>query len=257
MGYDEYNREERALCFHLFRLLHEKLDSKPEDSALFVFLKKLSQKKLRLSNNQQYLDLTDLKFNNTAIYPEVALIRDKYKSLKNDASDFMDRMVKIIKVQQKVSNCRTYSDLPPFLQDYTKTHPNQIKRKAVDNGTLVNPPFSDDEKKVYGVLQAMFNAKPDLAITVDNYLIAIEAKFTQQFDDIQQKRTETIVEVWASDLLHYDLGFDKPPAYTVVKLGLPGRNADVNWDEIYQIARDYYSENDRSSIAFKNALSFK
>jgi len=28
--YDKYNREERAICAHLFRLLHERLDDKKQ-----------------------------------------------------------------------------------------------------------------------------------------------------------------------------------------------------------------------------------
>ena len=56
----------------------------------------------------------------------------------------------------------------------------------------------------------MFNAKPDLAITLPGIVIAYEAKFTQAFGREQTSRTERIVEVWRT-LLYDDLGFASPP----------------------------------------------
>jgi hypothetical protein len=47
--YDQYNREERALCAHLFRLLHERMEDK-EASPLGQFLKKLSESDLEYKN---------------------------------------------------------------------------------------------------------------------------------------------------------------------------------------------------------------
>jgi hypothetical protein len=44
----------------------------------------------------------------------------------------------------------------------------------------------------------MFNAKPDLAITIDDYLMTFEAKFTEKFDCTQLGRTWKITEAWAS-----------------------------------------------------------
>jgi hypothetical protein len=96
-----------------------------------------------------------------------------------------------------------------------------------------------------------------LAITVDNYLIVFEAKFTEQFDEAQLGRTWKIAEVWASHLLYRDLGFENAPAYAVVRLGLSRHNPDLSWYEIMQIAEEYYSENDRSYLAFKNALQYE
>ena len=121
---------------------------------------------------------------------------------------------------------------------------------------MENVPLSADELRVYGALQGMFNAKPDLAITVDDCLMAFEAKFTEEFDKIQLERTWKITEVWASPLLYRDLGFKKAPAYTVIKLGLSKQKPDLSWQEIFCIAKDYYPETDRSFIAFKNALNF-
>ena len=121
---------------------------------------------------------------------------------------------------------------------------------------MENVPLSADELRVYGALQGMFNAKPDLAITVDDCLMTFEAKFTEEFDKIQLERTWKITEVWASSLLYRDLGFEKAPVYTVVKLGLSKQKPDLSWQEIFRIAKDYYPETDRSFLAFKNALNF-
>jgi hypothetical protein len=257
MGYDAYNREERALCFHLFRLLHEKLTSNPKESGLYRLLEKLATKNLKFKDGDAGIILNELQFNNMAIYPEVALIRDRFENLKpekTDANEFMDGLVTLIKGQEKRPECRLYSELPEILRDYKKTHPKQIKAKAEKERTDLSP----DEMWVYGAVQAMFNAKPDLAITIDNYLLVFEAKFTEKFDDDQLIRTWKIAQVWASDLLFRELGFKKAPMYTVVKLGLKEGDSDITWREIWGIAEKMnFAATDRSYKAFKNALNYE
>lgn len=135
-NYDEYNREERFICSHLFRLLHE-----PRDEYRAI---------------RDFLDTPDLK-DTFKIYAEVALIRDAYFVRKPNHFDFMNRLVDIVMKQEDVQNCRSYEDLPSRLSDASKTHPKQIKQRAGDE-------LSSEEKKVYGAIQGMFNAKPDLVI---------------------------------------------------------------------------------------------
>ena len=95
----------------------------------------------------------------------------------------------------------------------------------------------------------MFNAKPDLVLTVDNKLIVIEAKFTEKFDEEQLKRTNNITEVWA-EILYDEFGFNDRPSYAVVKLGVSTFGADITWKDICSIAQDTYPPDDKSMIAF-------
>jgi len=166
MKYDLYNREERALCSHLFRLLHEKLVDSPRDSALSKVLNIVHKKNLVFKNKETRINFASLRFDNVGIFSEVALIRDAYENLKPNVNDFMDELTEIIKRQENVNECRLYSQLPKVLCDCRETHPKQIRAKAHSEGVSL----STDEMRVYGAVQAMFNAKPDLAITVDNHL---------------------------------------------------------------------------------------
>ena len=119
--YIEYNREERAICAHLFRLLHEKLENKKE-SPVVKFLK-------RIKNGNS--DLTNQKFENLRIFCEVAIIRDAYQVRKPNVSSFMDDLTVIIMSQENVKECRLYSELPKVLNDPGETHPKQIRQKAI------------------------------------------------------------------------------------------------------------------------------
>ncbi|MFZ4526631.1 MAG: hypothetical protein ACOYOE_14160 [Chlorobium sp.] len=170
MDYDVYNREERYLCYHLFRLLHEPVQSY---RALSEFLKRpVHQGSFR-------------------IYAEAALIRDAYYVRKSLASHFLDDMVRMLMEQESVSECRLYSELPDELSNGSKTHPKQIRQKA---GNL----FTPEEECVFGAMQGMFNAKPDLVVCINEELLIYEAKFTLDFDLKQMKRTENIGKIWAA-----------------------------------------------------------
>ncbi len=72
--YDEYNREERALCAHLFRLLHEGLSSYPKESYLKCIIDKIDNTNFR--NAWNCISNPEDELRNARIYCEVALIRD-------------------------------------------------------------------------------------------------------------------------------------------------------------------------------------
>jgi hypothetical protein len=96
-------------------------------------------------------------------------------------------------------------------------------------------------------MQGMFNAKPDLVITVDNKLLVFEAKFTEPFDELQLERTEHITEVW-SKLLFTDFGFNEPPEYSIIKLGAGKFTPHINWTDVLSIADKTYRADDRSLL---------
>jgi hypothetical protein len=241
--YDKYNREERYICSHLFRLLHENIDKK--DGPLGELLLLLSKRDL----NGKKLNFDNLQFKNVGIYSEVALIRDAYKFLKknNQEKKFMDDLVDFLFENKGAADIyRKYSELPDAL---IKTHPEKISWKA----KKIDIHFeSKNEEEIYGIIQSIFKSKPDLLITIDSYLIVFEAKFTQSFDEKQFNRSSLIAKIWAK-LLYEQLGFEKEPDFYVVKLG--GKKSDIPWEKILKIAdRTYKKKDDRSLIAFKNCV---
>ena len=242
-NYDKYNREERAICAHLFRLLHEHLEKKTE-SPLAQFLKIVFNCGLSFKNGHK--NFSDLKFDKVAIYCEMALIRDAYQNKKPNINSFMDALTQLIMHQENVKKCKLFSELPKPLNDLKKTHPKQIRMKASSERIEL----SDDENRVYESMQGMFNAKPDLILIVDDLLLVCEAKFTERFDEIQLKRTRNITEIWAS-LLYEDLGFTQPPVYSVFKLGANCFNPAINWTEVSKIAEETYRKDDRTRIAIE------
>lgn len=228
MNYEEYNREERDLCAHLFRLL---LHDQKEWSPLREFLK---------------LDAVV----NPRIYCEVALIRDAYYIRKPNAETFIEDLCSIIAEQEGINKYIKYTDLSDNIRDPNLTHPKQISMKLKNSGLS----YSTEDGIIYGCLQAMFNAKPDLAICSGNSLVIIEAKYTLGFDKDQLKRTQNIGEVWAK-LLYKDLGFDSNPILSVKRLGLSKYNPDLSWDDVYSIALRYLGEEDYSVKIFKKVLN--
>ena len=248
MNYDSYNREERALCSHLFRLLHDNLSSNPQKSGLYYFLKVLSETGETFKKELPTFDINDIKFNNVGIFPEVALIRDKFKALKPNVNEFMNEMVKIVQKQEK-KDSSLFSKLPEELRDIKRTNPQHILRKAINKKLLDR----EDDIKVYSEVQAMFNAKPDLVVTIDDFLFVFEAKFTEKFVQTQIERARKITEIWAR-ILYTDLGFSLPPAYAVIKIGASRYNPDISWEKISEIAMEHYPANDRTYITFENAI---
>ena len=195
--------------------------------------------------------IDSLDFSSATILAEVALIRDAYYFRKPNVEAFMDKLVQLIKGQENVSDCRLFSQLPLELKDPKKTHPKQIRQKA----KFLQVDLTPGEWSVYGALQGMFNAKPDLAILIDGFLIVFEAKFTEKFDEEQINRTKNITQIWASELLLKDLGFSTNPSYTVAKLGDSSMNVDLSWNEVLEVAKNFYSRRDRTLIALKNGVA--
>lgn len=229
LDYLAYNREERDLCAHLFRLL---LDDQPYWRPLKEFL--------------------GIDFNGSPrVYCEAALVRDAYyerKVRKNmatgkpESANFLEDLCELIASQEGVATGEftKFSELEPEeLRQPWKTHPKQIAYKLKEAGKLEKP----GDRQVYGSLQAIFNAKPDLVICVDDTLYIFEAKYTMPFDEKQLERTENIGKVWA-ELLYADLGFESRPEVVVLKLGLDENNVHMpgkskysftSWENVYQI----------------------
>jgi len=144
-NYDKYNREERAICAHLFRLLHEKNLELKEKSPIGQFLNKLA-----LQNHN--INLTNLNYDNIGIFCEVAIIRDAFQNFKPSVNQFMDDLTKLIMQQEKIQECRLYSQLPEVLCNPELTHPKQIREKAKSEGIQL----TQNESQVFGALQGMF-----------------------------------------------------------------------------------------------------
>ena len=219
MEYIQYNREERDLCAHLFRLL---LEDQPNWGPLKEFLKKEEVKSPR-------------------VYCEVAIIRDAYFARKPNTRSFVSSICDLIAKQNEVSEYTPFNDLPDPIKDPAETHPKQIKQKLEKRGMILK----EADIIVYGTLQAMFNAKPDLVICEGGNIFVYEAKYTMDFDDLQLDRTRQIVEVWAK-LLYADLGFDNEPSIEIRTLGLTEHQPDISWEYVEKLAQKWWSEDDFS-----------
>lgn len=257
--YDAYNREERALCAHLFRLLHEPAGGGPSPLARIVEL--LRERPIEWKGAGT--PLPPLTEGAAAIYTEVALIRDAYHQRRREdaegLADFMDGLVGQVMAQLGRSDCRLWSELPDPLGDPSSTHPRQIKHKAqllrrADPAAYGGQHLGVDFDEVYGRLQGIFNAKPDLAIVLSGHLIVIEAKLTLGFEAEQLKRTEDIAALWASELLQADLGFLEEPSWAVIRLGAGRYSPDLSWEELLGIAVETWPPEDRSRFAVESAV---
>ena len=215
-----YNREERDICAHLFRLI---LHDQPRWRPLCQFL-------------------GVERVSNPRVFCEVALIRDAYHARKPDSEGFMVDMVEFIARQQGISNYTGFNELPDTIKDPGRTHPKQIRQKLLNKfGEL-----SESDNVVYGAVQAMFNAKPDLTICTGDELFIFEAKYTLGFNQEQLRRTTELGEVW-SKLLYHDLGFINSPRVEIRTLGLSKFTPDVTWDKVREIAADLWGPDDFST----------
>jgi len=244
--YDSINREERYLCSHLFRLLHENIEKGPK-SPLGEVLMLLSKRNFPNSN--------DIRFENVGIFCEVSLIRDVYFSKKTDEKkELVDELVNFLMRHYGIdSDCRNYSQLSTELNNRLKPNPVQIIMKA--DKKIID--LSVNEQIIYKKVSELFCTKPDLLITVDNKLVVFEAKFTQPFRNGQFELTKLIAKIW-SHLFYIYLGYNSIPEYFVCKLGRLLSGADITWDDIAKIAQDTYTENvnDRTLIALIKAQNF-
>lgn len=80
--FTNYNRQERDICAHLFRLL---LEDQPNWGPLC-----------------QFLGVEAVV--NPRVYCEVALIRDAYHARKPDSAEFMTELVELVAQQEQVAN---------------------------------------------------------------------------------------------------------------------------------------------------------
>lgn len=223
LRYIEYNREERNLCAHLFRLL---LEDQPNWGPL-----------------QEFLGVKSVT--NPQIYCEVALIRDAYHVRKPDIQSYIEQLCQVLARQNSIDSYTEYASLPIEFRDCMKTNPKQLYYKLREAGLLK----SKADTIVYGSLQAMFNAKPDLVICTGSELFVYEAKLSLDFDQEQLERTRKIAEVW-SEVLYPDLGFDRPPQVNIRKLGLDRYNPDISWEKVYEMAKNHWNEGDLSVRVF-------
>ena len=231
MNYLEYNREERDICAHLFRLL---LDDQKNWGPLKEFIGTRQVSKPR-------------------IYCEVALIRDAYRERKQQPDDihqFMNNLCDLIARQNKVKSYTLFMNLPGNIKNPQKTHPRQIRSKLIGMGLLK----SEGDQVVYGNLQAMFNAKPDLVVCNGPDLVVYEAKYKSGFGNEQMERTKKIGCVWKK-LLYRDLGFATEPSLSVRKLGMASQQPDIAWEKVYDIAVNHWGENDFSVAVLSKVLS--
>jgi hypothetical protein len=246
-AYDTYNREERSLCAHLFRLLHEKLELGAE-SPLGRFL--------------TLAGISPPTLHSACIYAEVSLIRDAYlyrKQLSTISSidyvgPFLDEMVRLIAQLEGCSQYVLYSNLPKPLNVPASTHPRQIHDKIISKKKL-NPPrtFSNEERKVFKVMKEIFLARPDLAIAVDGALVVVETALAMPMTSERMALTRKIAHVWAN-LLYPDFGFEQPPQWRVCSLSrIPQQkneqHPDMTWFDIREIARATYPATDRTVVA--------
>src|SRR5690606_28461485 len=146
--YLKYNREERDLCAHLFRLL---LDDQKDWKPLKKFLRKDSVA-------------------NPRIYCEVSIILHGYVARNGEIHDYMHELCELIAEMNEVKNYMKFQNIPEEFQKASKNIYSKRKiEKALEN-------YSGDELQkileynqepntsVYRTLQSMFNAKPDLAV---------------------------------------------------------------------------------------------
>lgn len=238
MHYDEYNREERYLCAHLFRLLHEWTSVEADRDKIAQFMQKSG------------VEIDAKKPEAVKIFTEVSLIRDAYSIRKPDVAIYMDELVSFVAVQEGIVGFRSYSELPEVLRDPAKTHPEQIRSKAKKEDI----DLSADEDALYRKIHEIFKARPDFAITSQNSLVAYEAKYTQRFSVDQTRRTENITEAWAN-LLYADLGFTKPPSLFVATIGPRKLEPQISWEWLLDRALATYPAEDRTCIALGNAVN--
>ncbi|QSQ26460.1 hypothetical protein JY651_16670 [Pyxidicoccus parkwayensis] len=250
LPFDRFNREERAACSHLFRLLHEGLATAPQASALARVLALL---------RSSGMDVPDEPAG-AAVLTEVALIRDAYETWKAEG-DLASRMDALVQLVAQGRPCTPWSMLSAVLRDPKQTHPGQVCMKADrlslgvgPSGTVPGSELDAQNRAVYGALQGVFSAKPDLALVLPSHLIAFEAKLTGDFDDAQLERTGLLARLWASPLLRGYLGYSTSPSVSVARIGDEGTQAALTWQELHRIAAERYPPEDRTRIALGAVL---
>lgn len=94
LDYDRFNREERALCAHLFRPLREGLATNPEAGPFRAVVNLLDSRRLQFSGPP--VSLREAPVAAASILCKVALIRDAYEFRRHEPHDFMKDLVAIV-----------------------------------------------------------------------------------------------------------------------------------------------------------------
>lgn len=162
----------------------------------------------------------------------------------------MDDLCELIARQNHITSYTHFADLPQSIKDPSQSHPKQIRFKLGDMGRL----DAVGDQVVYGCLQGMFNAKPDLVVCTGSELVVYEAKYTSAFVAEQMQRTKHIGEVWAT-LLYKDLGFESQPTVSVRTLGMASASPDISWEGVYRIAARHWGETDFSVAVLSKVLA--
>lgn len=227
MEYLKYNHEERNLCAHLFRVLHEPCND-------YQILREFIGE--------------ETSFTNFHIFVEVGLIWDAFQQRRYNENQFMNDLIHLIMHQEQINKCKLYSQLDQRLK-YPQTHPRQIRQKA----RQLNYALTQEEIIVYEALQVMFNTKPYLAIILDDRFVVYEIKLERPFHEEQLKRIEKIAQVWA-ELLYKDLGYSAAPTYKVLKIGKYRLHPDISWEKIEAMVGKVMPEDDKSLLAIREAV---
>ncbi len=222
--YDSYNREERALCSHLFQILHDGLGDKPKEYYLKTLIDH-TMSNLRIRPAFVSGDIVSA-WNKAAlpcatIYTEVALLRDAVKHKVVDSD--------VVREQIKSLNAPHHGKSDPVGWSY----------------------------------RGILSAKPDLVIAFPNLLLVFEIKFTLPFDEKQLTRTRDLVETWRhlrikdSGLpLWSELGVCGEAPYAVLTIGDERRAPDLSWQSIFDVMKpEYLSKSNRTCIVFDRAKS--
>jgi hypothetical protein len=227
--YDQYNREERALCAHLFRLLHEGLIQYPKDSYLKCIIDKIDKPIVPegVRNVWKCISNCEDELRKARIYCEVALIRDAvYKSKMTTSSK---------------------------VEDY---HKRKLAQKLLCSGG----------NKLWPEYEGLFSAKPDLVIAFPRLLLVFEAKLLMPFDNNQIARTEDVVDAWKALKIESESGQEKPlwsdlgvndnAASVVLRLGRQSQEKiSLTWEDVFQVMKDkHFPKEDRTWIAFEAAM---
>lgn len=232
-----YNREERDLCAHLFRLL---LDDQKEWKPLKKFLGKD-------------------EVENPRIFCEVSIILHGYVARNGEIHDYMHGLCELIAEMNEIKDYTKFAEIP---LEFHKASKNIYSKRKIDKAieectgdelqNILNY-NQEPNTSIYKTLQSMFNAKPDLAVCEGNNLYVFEAKYDSSFEPKQLKLTNQIAQVW-SKLLYRDLGFEEVPNVFVLKLGRQKFKPDVSWEYVYEISKEFLGEDDFSTMVLSKVI---
>lgn len=222
MLYDSYNREERAICSHLFRLLLNSLHAEPDHQFFRAFLKCISASSRSDPRLTALLVARGDQLSQGArVYSEVALVRDVVATGK-------------LSRKQLDAHCREHNDR-------CRLHKAQCTSDCDKCEPLWEP-------------RQLLCVKPDIAIVLADLLIVIEAKFVLDFDDEQLKRTKSLVAVWRDlETPMAALGLAPTADAFVLELGCKSRNPHIDWQTLADLAKESFGTGDPSVAALKYA----